>query len=122
MPYSKRRILIIEDDVDIRELYEVAFRPLNVEIYNAGNANDALAKLEAAPLPDAIILDFSVPGMPTEDFHVRLKKSLEGSSTKLLMISGIDGLAERAAELGAWGFLRKPFDLDELLATVRKLS
>ncbi len=116
------RVLIVEDDADTRELYCEALKILDVHSETAACAKGALEALAPTnDAPTAVILDLNVPGMPTAEFHEKLIKTLDRSRTKLIVISGADTISEQAKGLGAWRSLRKPFELGELLSTMREL-
>jgi serine/threonine protein kinase len=120
---SAPRILVADDDVDLRELLAACLRaelPGSV-IETAGDA-DSLLGHAMRSLPDAVVLDLVMPGTPTEE-TIRCVRSLEGgASVAILVMTGVgsasDWRALRAA--GADSCLLKPFDVSELLAQLRR--
>lgn len=116
----KARILIAEDDAEIRTALE---RILRFEGYEVIAVADGAAALEAVTdqRPDAIVLDVMMPFLDGLGVCRRLREN--GNRTPILMLTARDDIPDRVAGLdaGADDYLAKPFDLDELLARLRAL-
>ncbi len=113
-----KTILVIEDNIETRELYELALSDYGVKAF--ANAAEAFTYLESHPAPDLIICDLMMPGMDGDQFIVMLRKDPRWASVSVVIVSGVDNLKKRAAEMKATGFLRKPFDLETLEKTVKE--
>jgi DNA-binding response OmpR family regulator len=118
---SNKRILIIEDDPDVRQGYHVRLKANNYDTFFAA---DALASMTEARKhqPDLIILDL---GLPAGDGFVvmeRLKANTHLAVIPVIVVSGRDPSAnrQRALRAGAKAFLQKPVDNDEFLAVIRQ--
>ena len=115
-------LLIVDDSTSMRQM--VAFA-LTSGGYNVKEAEDGIAALEVAKTQkfDAVITDVNMPRMDGIEL-IRQLRALPGYKfTPLLMLtteSGADKKGEGKAA-GATGWLVKPFDPDQLLATVRKV-
>lgn len=113
------RLLIVEDEEDLRRGLEQALREEGYAVDASGEGADALYKAETWEY-DAIILDVMLPGMDGWEIlqHLRRKKK-----TPVLMLTARDAIPDRVhgLDLGADDYLVKPFDLGELLARVRAL-
>lgn len=116
-----KKILIIEDDPDVRLGYHIRLKANNYDTFFAA---DALASLTEARKcqPDLIILDL---GLPAGDGFVvmeRLKVITHLAVIPIIVVSARDPRAnrERALKAGAKAFLQKPVDNDELLAVIRQ--
>jgi DNA-binding response OmpR family regulator len=116
-----KKILIIEDDPDVRLGYDIRLKANNYDTFFAA---DALASMTEARKhkPDLIILDL---GLPAGDGFVvieRLKANTQLAVIPIIVVSGRDPHAngERALRAGAKAFLKKPVDNDELLAVIRQ--
>jgi CheY-like chemotaxis protein len=72
-----KRVLIIEDDEDIQEYYEIVLSHLNIEFLKAGNGKEALAIINSEKNIDLILLDVVMPVMDGEIFIKKLKKELK---------------------------------------------
>ena len=115
------RILLAEDEYDLRKALEVIFKHNNYSIDLARNGIEALEFLEDATY-DAIILDIMMPKM---DGLTALKKIREkGITTPVLMLTAKSQIEDRVIGLdsGADDYLSKPFSSKELLARVRALT
>lgn len=115
-----RRLLVAEDDPEIRQALE---RILSYEGYEVVLANDGAAALAAVADhgPDAILLDVMMPFV--DGISVCKKLRERGDRTPVLMLTARHETEDRVAGLdaGADDYVTKPFELDELLARVRAL-
>jgi len=114
------RVLIVEDDPDVRAALT---RALTFEGYEIGSASDggqALAMVEEQE-PDAIILDVMMPFVDGLETARRLRA--HGYTTPILMLTARGEVGDRVDGLdaGADDYLSKPFALEELLARLRAL-
>jgi two-component system response regulator MprA len=111
-------LLVIEDSSSIAELLRLSLSEDGAVVYQATGGNDALHQLDGGVRPDALILDLMLPDMNGADLLTALAS--RGLRLPALLLSGWPE-ARRVAEENGVAFLRKPFDLDELLDTVAKL-
>lgn len=113
------KILVIEDDEDIRRVLQ---RALTFANYSAELAPDGPSGLAVArdQHPDLIILDLMLPGMDGIEVCERLHKM---SDSPILILTARDQLDDKIKGLdsGADDYMVKPFEIDELLARVRAL-
>ncbi len=115
---NKRRILLVDDDADLREtLVDQLKGQPDFEILQAGNANDALKLLRENNV-DLTILDVGLPDMDGRD-AVKLMRE-EGYRSPVLMLTGHDSDSDeiRGLESGANDYLTKPFRFPVLLARI----
>jgi DNA-binding response OmpR family regulator len=110
------RVLVIEDDPDIRSLMALA---LGDEGYHVDQASDGRAALEllAHFHPLMILLDMKMPGMDGWEF-LRQYRHLYGRRSHLLVITAAHDPSSPPAGLDADSYLSKPFELVELLDRV----
>lgn len=111
------RVLLVEDDPSIRELTELGLRTAGYEVDAAATGPDGLEAFRATP-PDAVVLDLMLPGL---DGLTVCRSIRETSAVPVIMltarIEAIDVVA--GLEAGADDYIRKPFELAELLARLR---
>jgi two-component system cell cycle response regulator DivK len=119
---SNRKILIVEDDGDVRLGYHIL---LNAHHYDTFFTSDSLSAVSGARThqADLMILDL---GLPTGDGFVVLEKfraNADLAAIPIIVVSARDlhGNKERALEAGAKAYLQKPWDDDELLAIIGQL-
>jgi two-component system, OmpR family, response regulator len=113
------RLLIVEDEEDLRRGLEQALREEGYAVDAAGEGADALYKAETWDY-DAIVLDIMLPGLDGWEILQRLRRK---KKTPVLLLTARDAVQDRVRglDLGADDYLVKPFDLGELLARVRSL-
>jgi two-component system KDP operon response regulator KdpE len=117
---TNKKILIVEDDADVRLGYAVL---LKAHHYSTCFASDAAAAISEARKsePDLILLDL---GLPAGDGFVvldRLRSNMNLATIPIIVVSARDAHAnkDRALKAGARAFLQKPWNDSELLALVR---
>ena len=115
-----KRILIAEDQTDIRDLLALNLRAAGYEVVEVADGLAALAT-ETARSNDLLVLDLMMPGMDGLEVCKALRG--RGSSTPILMLTAKSTELDRVLglELGADDYLTKPFSLAELLARVKAL-
>ena len=116
---DKRTVWIVDDDRSIRWVMEKALTRAELEVTSFENAKDLLAQLNNT-LPDTIISDIRMPGMD----GLQLLKKIHTSKPSLPVIittahSDLDS-AVAAYQGGAFEYLPKPFDIDELIAVTQR--
>jgi two-component system OmpR family response regulator len=113
------RLLVVEDEEDLRRGLEQALREEGYAVDASGEGADALYKAETWDY-DAIVLDVMLPGLDGWEILQRLRRK---KKTPVLFLTARDAVRDRVhgLDLGADDYLVKPFDLAELLARVRSL-
>jgi DNA-binding NtrC family response regulator len=114
-----RRILIVDDDAELRGLLRGLLAPLG-EIFEAGDGPDALRAVRAEK-PQLMLLDVALPGM---DGLAVLEDALSiDPKLTVVMLTGDADLhvARRALEGGAREYITKPFDPKTLIGEVSRL-
>jgi two-component system OmpR family response regulator len=113
----KPRVLIVEDDPDLLVVLRVNLTAMGVDPILAGDGRTAISRIEAER-PDAVVLDVMLPGIDgwsvLEDLHAM------GDPVPIVVCSAKKDIQdmERARELGASGYVVKPFDIDRLIDAV----
>ncbi|HUB76971.1 MAG TPA: response regulator transcription factor [Solirubrobacteraceae bacterium] len=114
------RVLVVDDDPDVREAVETA---LELEGHRVTLADDGIAALKRLAVAefDAIVLDVLMPNL--DGFEVCRRMRASGNRTPILIVTARDSEQDtiRGLDLGADDYLVKPFGLGELLARVRAL-
>lgn len=113
------RILVIDDEAQIRRFLDIGLRAEGYEVLLAANAAEGLA-LAATRSPDLVILDL---GLPDREGHEVLAELRQWSQVPVLMLSVRDAEGEkvRALDAGANDYVTKPFGIQELMARLRAL-
>jgi two-component system nitrogen regulation response regulator NtrX len=116
------KVLIVDDERDIRDTLDMVLRYAGYETRLASGATEALAELGKDPLPDVCILDVKMPGRDGLDLLAEVKD--RWPSVAVVMVSG-HGDAHtgfEAARRGAFEFLEKPLSEERVLLTVRNAA
>jgi CheY-like chemotaxis protein len=116
MTETQTRVLVVEDDPDVRRLLQFALDPVG-EVTGVSDVYQALAMLQCKRF-DVIVLDLIFPGASGFDLMERLA-TLEIAS-RVVIVTGLtsDVAIRRARSLGAHAFVTKPFDAELLVSTV----
>ena len=117
----RARILVVDDDPAIRELFEDYLRIQGFDVVTASSGMEALARLEGYS-PDVILLDVRMPEMDGIETLKRIVARSPGVG--VLMVSGNDDLilAKEAIALGAFDFILKPIDFGYVDRTLEKMT
>jgi putative two-component system response regulator len=119
---GRGRLLVVDDDEQIRKLLSRMLGPTGYVIEDASSAEEALLKLDASP-PDLIMLDMELPGKSGMSIVPVIRSDPRFRLTPIVMITGAATQARKieAINAGVTEFLSKPFSHVELAARVRSL-
>ena len=114
-------VLLVEDEEHIRLVVEYNLRHDGFEVYIAENGPGALEVVRKV-VPDAILLDWMLPGMDGLEVLTELKhdKTTEHIPVFMLTAKGMPSDINRALELGADDYITKPFNPRQLGEIIRK--
>ena len=109
------RVLVVEDDQDTREALVDLLKFEGYRAVGAANGEDALSLLHREDI-DVVVLDLALPSMSGEELRARIKADARIGHIPVIVCSGATPLTD----VGAFGALEKPFDIDALLAIVQR--
>ena len=113
-------ILVVDDEIQIRELLCVYLKKQGFTVSSAGNSKDTLTFLHSTPV-DLVVLDI---GLAEEDgLKVLPLIKKERPNVQVVMLTGmgiVEDFLQEAHQKGADGYVSKELPLDELLMTIRK--
>jgi CheY-like chemotaxis protein len=123
MSGSLGRVLVVDDDDVIRQLITVNLELEGFEVATAVDGQDCLDKVKDVD-PAVVTLDIMMPRMDGWEAASRLRENPETAGVKVVLLSARAQEAdlERGSRIGVDAYLTKPFDPDELIATVRRLA
>jgi len=114
-----KRILVVEDDRDLRDALAEILRDEGYRVSSAGHGEEALSVLRGGREEvSLILLDLTMPVMNGWQFRDEQRKDPELSKIPVVVLSAGDQLAEQIAPLEIRDFVRKPIELALLLRTV----
>jgi CheY-like chemotaxis protein len=112
------RILIADDDPDLRESLRLLLELNGHSVDEARNGAEAMRQLDPAHPPCVILLDLMMPVMDGWQFRRELLQNPALADIPVLIISAVPAHMQRPGELGARRVFSKPFDYDDLLSEV----
>jgi len=114
---SKYKILIIDDEIQIRKLLRISMEANDYKVFDVGNGKEGLLSVSMNH-PDVVLLDL---GLPDEDGIEILRNLREWSSVPVIVLTVEDAepVKVKALDLGADDYVTKPFNTAELLARIR---
>ncbi|MBC8163367.1 MAG: sigma-54-dependent Fis family transcriptional regulator [Roseiflexaceae bacterium] len=117
----RERILVADDEEGLRELLSDLLREEHYTVATADTGTAVLKRLESGEVYDLLLLDIKMPGVSGIDILEQMRAS--GNDTPVIMITGYgtSSNAIRAMQIGAYDYLMKPFDNEEVLVTIRRL-
>ena len=116
----REKILIVDDDPDIRDVLQLTLTSEGYDVLQAGDGEEALAQVQRG-LPDLVILDYMMPRLDGGQVCQRLKKDLLLRHLPVIILSarGESPDKVRGLDAGADDYIVEPFEPEELLARVR---
>jgi two-component system, chemotaxis family, protein-glutamate methylesterase/glutaminase len=116
---SDKRVLIVDDDESIRELFECIVEDLGYQCDTAGDGEEGVAKVQAQDY-SLVFLDIKMPKMNGIDTLKKIKELKESTIVTMMTGFSVDDLVEEALGLKAADVLYKPFDVDTLEEVITK--
>ena len=115
---AEAKLLVVDDEPNIRELLSTSLRFAGFEVVSAGNGRDALAAAESHA-PDLAVLDVMLPDM--DGFTVTRRLRAAGKHFPVLFLTAKDDTEDKVTGLTVGGddYVTKPFSLDEVVARIR---
>jgi response regulator RpfG family c-di-GMP phosphodiesterase len=115
-----QRVLIVDDDMDIRSLCRFVLEPHNIKCDEAGDGLHALQMIGSNKY-DLVLLDMALPGMSGQEVCQKLRQKPPTANLKIVLFSGhlvSDDLAQLLAA-GADDYVTKPFSVVQFLARIK---
>jgi len=115
----KYKILVVDDEQLIRWSLEQNLKKQGYDVLTAGSGEDAL-RLVRDELPDLVLLDVQLPGINGLEVLEKVKEMDEDILVIMVTALGVLETAVKAMQMGAYDYINKPFNLDELAIVIRK--
>lgn len=115
-------VLLIEDDVDLANLAIRFLKKAAIHAVAAHSASQTFSILLTHGLPSAIVMDLTLPDMPSDELIQKLRENEDLSLVPVLVVSGHEDIAEQSLRLGCEAYLKKPFSSQSLIEAVRRLT
>ncbi len=116
---NRSRILVVDDEPSMRELLDIVLRREGHEVFKASNGRQAVEILEREPI-DLLISDIRMPDMSGVEV-LKVAKTLDADIVGIMITAhaSVENAVE-AMHLGAYDYVSKPFNVDELKLRIRK--
>jgi DNA-binding response OmpR family regulator len=114
---SWRKVLVVEDDPQLRDMYRIALRAAGYAVVAVEDGADALRQIEQA-LPALVVLDLGLPRLDGRDVHSELKARPDTRDIPVVVVTGADINEIDASDFAC--ILRKPCDADRLILAVEQ--
>ena len=113
------KLLIVDDEIDIREFAKNFFKKRNIEVFTASSGMEAL-KIINEEKPDLVLLDVHMEEMTGIDVLKKLRA--DKNDIKTIMVTGVEdeAVVNEANSWGVKGYIHKPLVLEELKNIVLK--
>ena len=115
-----RRILVVDDDEDLRQLLGIVLRHEGFEVQEAASGTEALDCVRESA-PALILLDVMMPGIDGFDVCRRLKNDQRLARVPVVFVTALDDATQRsvAMALGAEDYINKPIGMRDLMTRLR---
>lgn len=122
MTGKTRRVLLVDDYPDARDMYRVYLTFSGFEVIEAANGMEAIQLASDKP-PDIILMDLSLPVMDGWEATRRLKSDPRTAGIPVVALTGhaLAGISEGAREAGCDAFVTKPCLPDDLVREIRRV-
>jgi two-component system, OmpR family, response regulator len=110
------RVLVVDDDPNMLLVIAAALTDEGLHVQTAADGPSAMEVMQRIA-PDLLILDVTLPSMDSGTIAERMRE-LRGEGASVLVITADGRAAEKARNLRAYSYLRKPFELTNLIAKV----
>ena len=116
------RILVIEDEQDLRQVIEYNLRQAGHDVMSSGRGEEGL-RLARSAVPDLVLLDLMLPDLPGTEVCKALKDSSKTRDIRIVMVTARGEEIDRVVgfELGADDYIVKPFSVRELLLRIKAI-
>jgi DNA-binding response OmpR family regulator len=113
-------VLIVEDEAHLAGLLSDVLQAAGYDVVLTTASRAADRVLESPP--SAIVMDYLMPGLNGAQVVDRIRQVVPNSPPPVILVTGLSNARELAAKVGADAYLRKPFDVDELVNLVNNLA
>jgi CheY-like chemotaxis protein len=122
MPSTDKTILVIDDDYDLREAIKDLLGDEGYRVAIAADGSEGIEYLRAHPAPALILLDYWMPNLNGAAFVQKVKAEAAWADIPVALVTADAKAGELVERLGIEALLKKPVQLDDLLALVERFA
>jgi len=118
-----KTVLVVDDSVSMRQMVTFTLKGAGFEVVEAGDGKEAVAKLNGGAKPNLVITDLNMPNMDGISLIKEIRSMAAHKFTPVLMLT-TESAGDKKKEgqsAGATGWIVKPFNPDQMLATIKKV-
>ena len=115
---QKRSILIVDDELGVRESLKMILKP-NYQVHTATEGREALQSIQKNKI-DLVALDLKMPGLSGIDVLRQIKKNDPDIEVIVITAHGTTQNIQEATQYGAGDFITKPFNVPDLINSINK--
>jgi DNA-binding response OmpR family regulator len=115
---DRPRVLVVDDDASVRRSVRWILEDEGLAVESAGDGREALSSARRRR-PSLVLLDMSLPTASGEQVAAGLH-ALYGSGVPIIVITALGQIEARSRRVGALDYLLRPFEVEALLAAVRR--
>jgi CheY-like chemotaxis protein len=112
-------VLVVDDDLDVRMVMQSILENEGLHVEVAADGAEALAGATRHP-PAVVVLDISLPVVDGYEVARQLRAQ-HGPELPILAVTADGSAARKARDVGAFAYLRKPFEIENLVSLVRRV-
>ena len=117
---TRYTVFVVDDDWRVRELVQLALEDSGFLVTTASDGAHAI-ELMHGQCPAVLVLDLTLPR--SDGFAVaEAVREVHGASVPIVVVTAAGNAREKADAIGAFGYLAKPFDIDELTQMVKRAA
>ena len=114
-----RKVAIVEDDPDLRDLLEAMLKNQNLDVHFMETGEELLDHLKEHDTPELILVDLFLPKMSGSELIPILNNRLDRERFKVVIASGSDDITGKVENLRADGYLKKPYNSRSIVESIK---
>ncbi len=116
-PQASREILVVDDDAGVRFVVQWALEEQGFKVKTAADGREAIQKLDEGR-PDLLVLDLTMPVLGGSRVADHLRQQFD--EVPILLVTADGHAPTKAASVGAYDYLTKPFEVEDLVGAVQR--
>jgi two-component system nitrogen regulation response regulator GlnG len=116
-----KTILVVDDDQSINSIFEFILQQAGYHTITTTSGQECIDIIRSGQEVDLVFLDLKMPGLSGIDTFKEIQKVRPMLLVIMMTGYSVDELLREAFELGAYGVIYKPFDVEEVLSVIEKI-